>query len=928
MIICQPHVDKRAVLLACDQISAMINRRLVELYFDGNMMANHQRTPLSALQSESDVEQKFVYPLLTSDHPLGLGIDPTAVITKQNIRRFLIGKGTSRKSYYPDYIVAVGGFPLIIVEAKQPGEDLTAAYDEARLYASELNAVYPHGINPASRIIATDGAKLVCGYNDTSTPTHSLTHADFEAYSVRWADLAEFVGNKALLAEASRLSALIRPKQWRKPRRLMGGLFMQAEEIEHNTFGVTVRANFGHIFNPITRKDRTNIAKNGYVASLRRDRLIEPIDRVVRASIPADVAAQQIQDTDSPREVVGHLRRGRDLEHQIMLIVGTVGAGKSTFIDRLREHSLPKEVRDKTVWVHLDMNNAPISRDQIYNWLRQEIVKGCQVAYPDLDFDELGTMKRVYSVEINRIVKMYSGKLSAEKLGETLERLESDLHAKALAYCRFCSTERGKLLIVVLDNCDKRTRDEQLLMFEAAQWLRREFKTLVVLPLREETFDNHRDEPPLDTALKDLVFRIEPAPFHSVLVKRIQLTLDAIDKGQAKTHKFSLPNGFTVQYSASDQAYFLSSIVRSIFMHDYQVRRLIVGLSGRNLRKALEIFLQFCNSGHIGEDHIVRIIQSEGSYVLPLDLVVRVLVRMDKRFYDDEHSFIRNLFSLEPQDARPTHLTRLLIVRWLFERWEQNGPSGLKGYFPIRDLVAELNLHGVDKGVAMREIEALARAQCVLTENLVTKDLTPEDLVRLGPAGFVHLELVGNLSYLAAVAEDTYFPVVAVADRVAERIKTYDAQFRDEVILENARELFDLLADESGRSDKIGSAMVADSNFRRLADLSSIKTAITAKERSDPWLTAKERYKRGSRFKAVVVNVNQHGVFAELEPGITGLVLSSSLPAAYEQNDAMGVGEQVEVEVVNVNPQRKTVRLLISSPALRNARPAGRQSRR
>jgi GTPase SAR1 family protein len=809
-------------------------------------MPNQAKAPLSALQSESDVEQKFIYPLLTNSEPHGLGVDASAVITKQNIRRFVIGKGTSRKSYFPDYIVAVGGFPLIIVEAKRPGEDLLEAYDEARLYASELNAVYPHGINPASRIIASDGRELICGPSDTNKPLHHLEHGDLEPYSEKWARLVEFIGYKVLSAEQARLSALIRPKQWRKPRRLMGGLYTQSEEIEHNTFGATVSSALGHIFNPITREDRAHIAKHGYVASLRRDRLIQPIDRVVRASMPADAASQLIGDTSSPREVVSHLRKGRLLEHQVMLIVGAVGSGKSTFIDRLREYSLPKEVRDKTVWVHVDMNNAPISAGQIYDWLRREIVHGCRAAYPDLDFDELETMKRVYSVEVNKfkksIGKLYSGKKFNDKLGETLERLESDLHAKAIAHSRFCSTERNKLLIVVFDNCDKRTRNEQLLMFEAAQWLRREIRTLVILPLREETYDNHRDEPPLDTALKDLVFRIEAAQFHSVLVKRVQLALDAIDKGDTKAHRFSLPNGFTVQYSASDQAYFLSSIVRSIFTHDYQVRRLIVGLAGRNLRRALEIFLQFCNSGHIGEDQIVRIIQSEGQYVLPLDLVVRVLVRMDKRFYDEERSFVKNVFALEPQDARPSYFTRLAILRWLFERWEQLGPSGLKGYFPIRDIIAELNLHGVQRAVVMREVEALARGQCALTENLASKDLSEEDLVRLGPAGFVHLELIGNLSYLSAVAEDTYLPIVAAADRIAGRITTYDLQYQEETMLANARELLELLEKEMQTAALIGSSMVTDSAFPRLADLTPIRMAIVAKERLNPWLTAKDRY--------------------------------------------------------------------------------------
>lgn len=70
-------------------------------------------------------------------------------------------------------------------------------------------------------------------------------------------------------------------------------------------------------------------------------------------------------------------------------------------------------------------------------------------------------------------------------------------------------------------------------MFEAAQWLQREFRCLVVLPLRDETYDNHRDQPPLDTALKDLVFRIEPPMFQQVLVSRVQLAMRALDTGGA-----------------------------------------------------------------------------------------------------------------------------------------------------------------------------------------------------------------------------------------------------------------------------------------------------------------------------------------------------------------------------------------------------------
>jgi hypothetical protein len=244
--------------------------------------------------------------------------------------------------------------------------------------------------------------------------------------------------------------------------------------------------------------------------------------------------------------------------------VGGVGAGKTTFVDHLQEVALPRDLIEKTVWVHINMNPAPISHAEIYDWLRKEIIAGCKAAYPDIDFDDLESLKKVFSVEVNRFSKgvgrLYEADQNVynQKLGEALEKFDTNLHDKAIAYTRYCSTQREKLLVLVLDNCDKRLRDEQLLMFEAAQWVQKEFRALVVLPLREETYDNHRDQPPLDTALKDLVFRIEPPLFHNVLVSRVQMALNSISKLAPKAYRYDLPNGFHVEYAASDQAYYLT----------------------------------------------------------------------------------------------------------------------------------------------------------------------------------------------------------------------------------------------------------------------------------------------------------------------------------------------------------------------------------
>jgi type I site-specific restriction endonuclease len=115
------------------------------------------------LHSESDVEQKFIVPLLTQVPPLGLGYSSWDFRTKTDIRKLTIGKGTTRKLYYPDYAIVISGLPIMIIEAKAPEEQLSEGYREARLYATEINARYPHKVNPCSRVVATNGRILLCG---------------------------------------------------------------------------------------------------------------------------------------------------------------------------------------------------------------------------------------------------------------------------------------------------------------------------------------------------------------------------------------------------------------------------------------------------------------------------------------------------------------------------------------------------------------------------------------------------------------------------------------------------------------------------------------------------------------------------------------------------------------------------------------------
>lgn len=733
---------------------------------------------LKELRNESDVEQKLVWPLLTTAHPDGLGFSASDILTKANIRRLEIGKGDHRRLYFPDYVVVLAGLPLLVVEAKAPGESLDGALDEARLYANELNARFPAGINPCRRVIASDGHKVVSAPVDTLAADISLAHADLSAAHDQFAHFVDLCNRPALQDQADGTRRLARKPKHLRPVSLVGGLGFQSEELPSNTFGATIVGDYGHVFSPRTRHDRTLVVRNAYIPSLRRERYVEPIDRLIRAAVsPTTAAVPAFESTGAPKELEAVFADRRRLENQVLLLIGSVGSGKSTFVDYVSLVALPEDIRDRTIWVRVNLNEAPLTPDLAYRWLADAIVADLRDQTGE-DVDNFSVLEKVFRPELNAFrrgpVSLFET-TSAEfktRLVDEVIRLKTDSINLAKCFARYACGGPGKLMIVVLDNCDKRTRDEQLMMFQIAQWVQTEFRCLVILPIRDVTFERHRHEPPLDTAIKSLAFRIEPPSFANVLRARVHLALREMESNEraVKTLSYVLPNGIRVNYPASDQAVYLASILRSLYEHDRFVRRVMTGLAGRDVRRALEIFLDFCISGHIGEDEIYKIRFFEGKYVLPLSVIARVLLRMQRRFYDGSKAYIKNIVQCDPNDPLPDHFVRLSILHWLEQSQRTPGPAGVQGFHAVGRIVQDLVQLGHDATRVRAELLFLAKEGCVVAEHLRLDSLAENDLVKLTASGLVHLQLMANPDYLAACAEDTWVSDSDLAKRVATRI--------------------------------------------------------------------------------------------------------------------------------------------------------------
>ncbi len=870
--------------------------------------------PLDLL-SESDVEQKFVYKFLTNPEPAGLGYSDAHIHTKVNIRKITIDKGKKSALYYPDYAIIVNGIPAVIIEAKTPGESIGEAYRQARLYATEVNASYPQNLNPCQRIIVTDGINISAGHWDSNEILISVDSDQFNSINPEFANLIDFVSKKSITKlTQSLLKKIKKTAQYVKPVQMLGGSAIAKETLGENSFGSNISIEYKYLFNPDSISDREAIIQNAYVTSKRKQSHVAPIDKIVRAAIPEHILnARSLENTASPAILTDQLMDTSKIANEICLLIGSVGSGKSTFTDFLRLKALPKEVSSSTEWINLNLNKAPLTRGLIYDWVITNTIENIKRINKRIDFDDIKTLKLIYSKEL-RIVKKGKAALYPENsdkyidiIFKEIDRLQDDKIATLNGIINYVYTQKRKLLVIVLDNCDKRNRDDQLLMFEVASWIKNTFCTMIFLPIRDTTYDQFREQPPLDTVIKDLVFRIDPPLLEKVIYKRLNYVVREI-KSSNKEFKYYLPNNMSVTCNGDEVIKYLKSMISSLFQ-DPLFKRIITGIAGRNIRKGLEIILDFCKSGYIDESEILKVRQSSGNYRLPSHLISKILFKGKRKYYSDDESYIKNLFHSDAADDLPDPFVRISILNWLKVKSNEYGPNRTRGFHKVSALIKNLQAYGHSEVSIFSEITKLSQSSCITSESQ-SDDLDYEDLVSLSSAGFIQLDLLKNITYLSAVSEDTLFrenqPARLIADNLIGK-GSFKADSKQTQI-SNSQTLIDYMIDYRA-AYFIGAAKLLDGeSLVKDYDFSNIKEYIDRTADNDDKYSNIQRlekeYPSGFKTKAQIVSIQSYGFFVEFGLHATGLLHKSNFNTS-DEFELFEEGDEINIEIIKFNHEHK-----------------------
>lgn len=876
------------------------------------------------LKNESDVEQKFIVPLLLNDNERGFGYSSSDYHSKSSVMQLEIEKGKQKKKWYsPDFVVYIQGAPVLVIEAKQPNEDLEEGYREARLYATELNAKYPSGINPCIKVLATNGNELWYGKSDTEHRSGKLVFQDVALGSIAFNELNNFCNKKTLSDEVAEvLKKINNPKQFHRPTAIMGSRAGRGDEVTSNIFGTTLMTHYQRVFNPSTSEDRVEIVKNAYITSSSINKHLDPIKKAILSAVPPSLSnVTKIQDTSNPKEIIGKFFGRERIANQLMLLVGNVGSGKTTFIHYLREIAITEEVNTRSTWVHIDLNNAPSSKEEIYSWISEKIIFELKKVHSEKNLSSIEELKKIYAPEIKDFEEGEGSLLLNDQteynrlLVQLIGRLKENVIKTSKSHTRYLCGEKGKSFILVLDNCDKRDKDTQLLMFEVANWAKEEYKAVVFLPLRDVTFDLHRTQPPLDTVVQDMIFRIDPPSLSEVLHRRIAYAISEY----GETIRYSTGNNMHFTITKEEQERYLACTLESLYNSTPLAKKIIDGLAGRDIRRGLGIFIAFCKSGHITAEKLIQMRLADGAYKIDSHIVMRALLRGDKKFYSDKNSYIKNLFASYPgEEKKVDPFARISILSWFDQRKAKKGPSNVKGFHPISELIKDMQVAGHDPDRILDEVVFLMGERCLLSEsqieesieeigyNAMTKTMEGNSLVMIAPAGRIHLELLLNMTYIAACSEDCWYENQKSAQDIAARISNKEGpgQFSIYTVIKNSQDLISNLIDYR---DRFYPQQLLKENGLENIDIEAIRLMVDENQKrfDDKNKELLRTYPIGSTLTAIVKKHKHPGLIVDLSQGVGGLVLEKDLPIGVSYH----YGEKVEVVIEGLDETRSKFNL-------------------
>lgn len=435
--------------------------------------------------------------------------------------------------------------------------------------------------------------------------------------------------------------------------------------------------------------------------------------------------------------------------HRPIVLLGGVGAGKSTFIQHLVRVDARSVFQD-AIAITVDYGRGAVFTSP--SEFAIERIRTALLETYNIDVDDSTFVEDIYKHDLDRFDRSPYGQLKAVDEREyTIRRIEfvtglmgnSSEHLRR-SIARITRTRRRQI-VIFLDNVDQRDHEDQNKVFLAANELAALWDATVFVTLRPETYYESQRYGAI-SGYHPRVFAIAPPRTDVMLQKRVEFALQVLQTGSdIRTSSGGLTLG-------SENLELFLRVLEVNFVRNKPLLSLIDNLAGGNMRRALSFVTQFVGSGHVDTVKIVGIERRDpGGYFIPLHEFLRSLLYGDNEFYDPHTSPIANLFSIDRAEPR-NHFLLPLTLEYVMSRGDAKDSAG---YVEVSEIYQHMQGMGFALEAVSFALNYLARYR-LIEAPLSDFDAAHADKCRITTVGAYTLNNLPRLfTYCDAVLVDT-----------------------------------------------------------------------------------------------------------------------------------------------------------------------------
>lgn len=493
------------------------------------------------------------------------------------------------------------------------------------------------------------------------------------------------------------------------------------------------------VFEEIYRTDELNnseILKKCYVINDDVDKYSSELNSLFQDLPPAfDSRIAKVKNTKNTQtQIKDDLFTSLHTPDPI-IIIGTAGAGKTTFIKNFTENELSTKEKTKRPIVYIDFREFSASEVHDTKYIYSKIIDGIKLHHPKINIHKRNILKKIFDSEIKEKKEgvweniVNDSKLLENKISDFLENAELDPISHLEKISRYLNNVCQKKLAIVFDNVDQLKDNEQREVFLLAHSINRKLECIVITSLREGYYYRLKDKPPFN-AFHSTVYHITAPPYRDVLKKRIEY---ALDNFQFKPINIAL-NHKKVDFSEGSIEILFKNLYKTLFEKtNSKVLSFLEETSYPNIRHGLEMFQTFLLSGHA---KISEYVSPDYHHGIPFWEFLKA-VGLESSYYYTDESKLFNLFL--PSNANKNHFTKIRLLNYLLI--ENDKKSRGLNFISALEIIKDFVSIGYTNEIILEELNLLLTNNLIQSSDYAT-DI--EDLVSLNEDSKIAITTIGN----------------------------------------------------------------------------------------------------------------------------------------------------------------------------------------